>query len=153
MEPKIEVIANTTKEVCPTCGHDQFMIVRDMTSRRIGKCGHEWPCPEQRPQYQCNCGLVFDHPMARTAHSATCPVMSKLDCRRWWILGDVAFTWFNPEAVPVIALSAYEALEKENAKLKAALNKIGILGMGGDAYTSDFTEKVNMIVRSVLEEK
>ena len=32
-------------EKCPECGCTEFMIVRDMTSRRIGKCGHEWACP------------------------------------------------------------------------------------------------------------
>ena len=41
---------------------------------------------------------------------------------------------------------AYE----ENKRLVGILNKIGILGMGPDAYTSDFTEKVNSMVRSAL---
>lgn len=25
------------------------MIVRDMTSKRLGKCGHTWPCPPKEP--------------------------------------------------------------------------------------------------------
>ena len=37
----------------------------------------------------------------------------------------------------------------EIEKLKGALNRIGILGMGELAYTSDFTEKVNGIVRGI----
>jgi hypothetical protein len=39
----------------------------------------------------------------------------------------------------------------EIEKLKGALNRIGILGMGELAYTSDFTEKVNGIVKGVLK--
>lgn len=37
-------------------------------------------------------------------------------------------------------------------KAIAALNKIAIYGSGADAYTSQFTDNVNMIVRSALKE-
>lgn len=33
------------REQCKKCGAADFAIVRDMTSRRKCKCGHEWPCP------------------------------------------------------------------------------------------------------------
>lgn len=33
------------KETCPKCRCSEFMVIRDMTSKRIGKCGHERPCP------------------------------------------------------------------------------------------------------------
>lgn len=36
-------------------------------------------------------------------------------------------------------------------KFEAALNRIGMLGMGELAYTSEFTEKVTGIVRGVLK--
>ena len=40
-------------------------------------------------------------------------------------------------------------LQEQNKRLTAALNRIGMLGMGELAYTSDFTEKVNGIVRGI----
>lgn len=36
--------------------------------------------------------------------------------------------------------------------LNSAMNKIAILGSGPHAYSSDFTEHVNMIARSALTE-
>lgn len=36
------------KEICPKCGSAAFGIVRDMTSRRVCKCGHGWAAPEVR---------------------------------------------------------------------------------------------------------
>jgi hypothetical protein len=38
----------------------------------------------------------------------------------------------------------------ENARFRVALNQIGILSMGEDAYTAEFTEKVQAIVRTAL---
>lgn len=43
------------------------------------------------------------------------------------------------------------ALQEQNKAFAIALNRIGMLGMGELAYTSDFTEKVNGIVRGVLK--
>lgn len=42
------------------------------------------------------------------------------------------------------------AKEEQQQKYLTALNKIAILGMGELAYTAEFTERVNMIVREVL---
>jgi hypothetical protein len=42
-------------------------------------------------------------------------------------------------------------LAQENEQFRHALNSIGILGMGELAYTSEFTEKVNGIIRGVLK--
>ena len=36
------------KEKCKKCGSTDFAIVRDMTSRRKCKCGHEWDCPKRQ---------------------------------------------------------------------------------------------------------
>lgn len=36
------------KEVCPKCGSVDFGILRDMTSRRVCKCGHGWDAPEKK---------------------------------------------------------------------------------------------------------
>ena len=30
------------KEKCKNCGSEEFSIVRDMTSRRVCRCGYEW---------------------------------------------------------------------------------------------------------------
>lgn len=38
-------------------------------------------------------------------------------------------------------------------KYEHALNKIAMLGMGEMAYTSDFTEAVNMLARKALNEQ
>lgn len=35
------------KELCPSCGNVDFAILRDMTSRRVCKCGHSWDAPEK----------------------------------------------------------------------------------------------------------
>jgi len=43
-------------------------------------------------------------------------------------------------------------LQEQNKRLTAALNRIGILGMGELAYTSEFTEKVPSIVQGVLRD-
>lgn len=43
-------------------------------------------------------------------------------------------------------------LQEQNKRLTAALNRIGILGMGELAYTSEFTEKVTSIVQGVLRD-
>lgn len=32
---------------------------------------------EEKPQYMCNCGQVFEHPMERTIHAGTCEKMTK----------------------------------------------------------------------------
>jgi len=34
------------KERCDNCGSYDFSVVRDMTSRRICKCGASWECPK-----------------------------------------------------------------------------------------------------------
>lgn len=79
---------------------------------------------------------------------------------------------FSDEVIHFVDYATYESLKKEldqvikigvegqreinrkaheeNKKLLDTLNKIGILGMGEAAYTSDFTEKVNSMVRSAL---
>ena len=36
------------KEICPKCGSVDFGILRDMTSRRVCKCGHGWDAPEKK---------------------------------------------------------------------------------------------------------
>lgn len=38
------------KEICPKCSSATFGIIRDMTSRRVCKCGHSWGPPEVRVQ-------------------------------------------------------------------------------------------------------
>lgn len=43
-------------------------------------------------------------------------------------------------------------LQEQNKRLTEALNRIGMLGMGELAYTSDFTEKVSGIVQGVLRD-
>jgi hypothetical protein len=43
------------------------------------------------------------------------------------------------------------ALQLEVKKYKTALNKIGMLAMGGSAYTKEFTEQVEQIVREALK--
>jgi hypothetical protein len=42
------------------------------------------------------------------------------------------------------------AMAKENAMLKQTLNKIGMLAMGELAYTSQFTEEVQQLVKKAL---
>ena len=44
-------------------------------------------------------------------------------------------------------------LELQNAKLVSALNRIGMLAMSEHAYTSEFTERVQQIVKEALNEK
>ena len=46
---------------------------------------------------------------------------------------------------------AWMNLQNRVVELTNALNRIGMLGMGELAYTSEFTEKVNGIVRGVLK--
>lgn len=54
--------------------------------------------------------------------------------------------------LPKVPTEPYEqAMAKRIGKLERALNRIAILGMGELAYTSEFTERVNMIVRDVLK--
>ena len=36
------------KELCPKCGSVDFRILRDMTSRRVCKCGNSWGPPEKK---------------------------------------------------------------------------------------------------------
>lgn len=36
------------KELCPKCGSVDFIIIRDMTSRRVCKCSHTWAAPEKK---------------------------------------------------------------------------------------------------------
>jgi len=146
-----------SKEVCPTCGHDQFMIVRDMTSRRIGKCGHEWPCPEE-PRYQAPCGQEFKEPYDRVGHSATCGACKRIadlnkELRELKVEHDKLFQNSLEAAIEHPCYKLSKELEAENKELLGALNRIAMLGMGADAYTKDFTEKVNMIARGVLEGK
>lgn len=43
-------------------------------------------------------------------------------------------------------------LEIEHAEMKAALNKIGMLGMSELAYTNEFTERVMNIVYWALKD-
>ncbi len=50
------------------------------------------------------------------------------------------------------ALEGFRVVEKaEYDKLRAALNRIGLLGSGEAAYTSEFTTTVMGIVREVLK--
>lgn len=35
------------REVCPKCGNQNFAVVKDMTSRRMCKCGNSWSPPEK----------------------------------------------------------------------------------------------------------
>lgn len=37
---------NEQKELCPKCGSAAFGILRDMTSRRVCKCGNTWDAPK-----------------------------------------------------------------------------------------------------------
>lgn len=36
------------RELCPKCGSAVFGILRDMTSRRVCKCSHNWDAPEKK---------------------------------------------------------------------------------------------------------
>ena len=49
-------------------------------------------------------------------------------------------------------VKAYEELNKKYLIAIAALNKIGILGMSGEAYTKEFTERVRGVVSTTLRE-
>lgn len=65
--------------------------------------------------------------------------------REWLIFNQKVWRIIGPDTdeVCVIEKSAYD-------ELKRALNKIAILGSSEMAYTSDFTESVNVIAREAL---
>lgn len=48
---------------------------------------------------------------------------------------------------------AYDAADARANKLLEVLNRIALLGSGEKAYTSDFTNEVNSIVRATLQEE
>ncbi len=42
---EIELYLYSPTERCSVCKSPDFSVIRDMTSRRVCKCGHSWPCP------------------------------------------------------------------------------------------------------------
>lgn len=56
------------------------------------------------------------------------------------------------EVIRFIDYTAHENMKRELDQLKKLLNKIALMGSGEKAYTADFTNYVNSVVRSTLEE-
>lgn len=88
----------------------------------------------------------------------------KMKPREFWIMlhgnglhSEEALLYYQEPCEPMKSLSkhlieksAYDSISQELEKYKRALNHIAMLGCGGKAYTSDFTEDVLNIAHKAL---
>jgi hypothetical protein len=85
--------------------------------------------------------------------------------KEWWIAVELGkdhedngswdtqiFTAPEEECIHVVEKAEYDKLKTQLDKAISLLNKIGIMGMGAQAYTKDFTTDVNGMVRKFLSE-
>jgi len=102
--------------------------------------------PNPEGKYRCNCGQAFDHPMARTAHSANClPEGDEFPDQRF---RDWAATksWSGPKDISRdIAVWAWSLRGEEVARLKEQL----CITIGIEAEVYELKQQVAGLVEAL----